>query len=374
MTDSKKDGAVKAIGLMSGTSLDGIDAAILETDGEGVITPGPALTRAYDPELRACLRAALEEAGGTPLGAKMSEEIRQTEISLTMEHAGAVKGLLSDAGLKADEISYIGFHGQTILHRPRDHRSCQIGDGAMLAAETAIPVVNEFRKADIANGGQGAPFASLYHRARALNADALLPMVVLNIGGVANVTYIGPEDVLLAFDTGPGNAPIDDWMVKHMGEPMDRDGAIAEKGVVNQDAVLQMLSHPYFAHPPPKSLDRFDFTNEFVSGLSPEDAVATLTALTVLSIVRGMEHFPAQERGWLVAGGGRHNKAMMESLRGVIRAPVLPVEKAGWRGDFLEAEAFAYLAVRSAKGLPLSLPSTTGVPQPMTGGRLHLPT
>ena len=304
----------------------------------------------------------------------MSKGMRQTEISLTMEHARAVKGLLSDAGLKADEIAYIGFHGQTVLHRPRDARSWQIGDGAMLAAETAIPVVNEFRQADIANGGQGAPFASLYHRARALNAGALLPMVVLNIGGVANVTYIGPDDVLLAFDTGPGNAPIDDWMVKHMGEPMDRDGAIAEKGVVNQDAVMQMLSHPYFALPPPKSLDRFDFTNEFVSGLSPEDAVATLTALTVLSIVRGTEHFPAQERGWLVTGGGRHNAAMMQSLGGVLRAPVLPVEKAGWRGDFLEAEAFAYLAVRSAKGLPLSLPSTTGIAEPKTGGRLHLPT
>jgi len=373
MTESKKDGTVKAIGLMSGTSLDGIDAAILETDGDAIVSPGAALNRPYDPELRAQLRAMLKEAAAAPTGGEMSERMRETESRLTMEHAAVVKSLLSDAGLDAADIAYVGFHGQTILHRPRDHRSWQLGDGARLAAETGIPVVNDFRQADIASGGQGAPFAPLYHQALARGAGALLPMVVLNIGGVANVTYIGPDETLLAFDTGPGNAPIDDWMMKHLGEPMDRDGALAEKGVVNQDAVMQMLAHPYFVHPPPKSLDRADFSNDFVSGLSPEDAVATLAALTVLAIVRATEHFPARERGWLVTGGGRHNLAMMESLRGVLRAPVLPAEKAGWRGDFLEAEAFAYLAVRSAKGLPLSLPSTTGVSEPMTGGRLHLP-
>ncbi len=373
MTESKKDGVVKAVGLMSGTSLDGIDAAILETDGQGVVSPGPALMRPYDHALGERLRAALDEASGTSFDVEMSETLRETEKQLTDAHADAVKALLSDAGLEAGEIAYIGFHGQTILHRPRERRTWQLGDGALLASQTAIPVVNDFRHADIASGGQGAPFASLYHQALALSAGALLPMAVLNIGGVANVTYIGPNGTLFAFDTGPGNAPIDDWMMKHAGEPMDRDGALATKGIVNQDAVMRMLSHPYFSIPPPKSLDRLDFTDEFVSGLSPEDAVATLTAFTVLSIVRGTEHFPERERGWLVAGGGRHNLAMMESLRGVLRAPVLLAEKAGWRGDFLEAEAFAYLAVRSAQGLPLSLPNTTGVPEPMTGGRLHLP-
>jgi anhydro-N-acetylmuramic acid kinase len=243
----------------------------------------------------------------------------------------------------------------------------------MLANITGIPVVSDFRCADIASGGQGAPFASLYHQALAKHAGALLPMVVLNIGGVANVTYIGPDEELLAFDTGPGNAPIDDLMMKRLGEPMDRDGVLAEKGIVHQDAVMQMLSHPYFSLPPPKSLDRFDFTNDFVSGLSLEDAVATLTAFTVLSIVRATEHFPSHERGWLIAGGGRHNLSMMKSLRGVLRAPVLPVEKAGWRGDFLEAEAFGYLAVRSARNWPLSLPCTTGVSKPMSGGHLYQP-
>jgi len=373
MMESKKDGVVKVIGLMSGTSLDGIDAAILETDGEEVVSPGRALTRPYDPALRARLRAALDEAAGTPPGAEMSKTLRKTERLLTEAHADAVKCLLSEAGLEAGDIAYIGLHGQTILHRPRERRSWQLGNGAMLASETGIPVVGNFRHADIARGGQGAPFASLYHQALARSAGALMPMVVLNIGGVANVTYIGPGGVLLAFDTGPGNALIDDWMMKNFGAPMDRDGALAKKSVVNQDAVMRMLSHPYFSLPPPKSLDRLEFTDEFVSGLSPEDAVATLTAFTVLSIVRATEHFPERERGWLVAGGGRHNLAIMESLRGVLRAPVLPAERAGWRGDFLEAEAFAYLALRSAKNMPLSLPHTTGVPEPTTGGCLHLP-
>ena len=323
--------------------------------------------------MRAQLRAALDEAAETPPGAEMSASLRKTEKLLTSAHADAVNSLLREAGLRAGEIAYVGLHGQTILHRPREKRTWQLGDGAWLAREIGIPVVNDFRGADIASGGQGAPLASLYHEALAHSVGALVPMVVLNIGGLANVTYIGPERFVLAFDTGPGNALIDDWMMKHAGEPMDRDGALAEKGVVDQAAVMQMLAHPYFALPPPKSLDRLDFTDEFVSGLSLEDAVATLTAFTVLSIVRGTEHFPERERGWLVAGGGRHNLAIMKSLRGVLRAPVLPAEKAGWRGDYLEAEAFAYLAMRSAKGLPLSHPQTTGVPKPMTGGRLHLP-
>ena len=373
MTKTKKGGVLKTVGLMSGTSLDGIDAAILETDGEDFVSPGRALNLPYDPALRARLRAALDEAAETPPGAKMSATLRQTEQLLTAAHANAVRRLLREAELDMGEIAYVGFHGQTILHRPGKRRTWQLGDGAQLAREIGIPVVNDFRSADIASGGQGAPFASLYHDVLARSVGALVPMVVLNIGGVANVTYIGPDGFLLAFDTGPGNALIDDWMMKHAGEPMDRDGILAEKGVVDQTAVMRMLAHPYFALPPPKSLDRLDFTDDFVSGLSLEDAIATLTAFTVLSIVRGTEHFPERERGWLVAGGGRHNLALMNSLRGVLRAPVLPAEKAGWRGDYLEAEAFAYLAARSAKGLPLSLPQTTGVPKPMTGGRLHLP-
>lgn len=373
MMEAKKDGVVKVIGLMSGTSLDGVDAAVLETDGEGVVLPGPAMTYPFEPGLRGRLRSALEEAASAQVSAKISNTMRETELELTSAHADAVRSLLGESGLGPEEISYLGFHGQTILHRPRESRTWQLGDGAMLADETGIRVVNDFRQADISSGGQGAPFAPLYHQALAQSANALLPMVVLNIGGVSNVTYIGPEGMLLAFDTGPGNAPIDDWMMKHLGEPMDRDGALAEKGVVNQQAVMQMLSHPYFSLPPPKSLDRFDFTSELVADLSSEDAVATLSAFTVLSIVRGTEHFPERERGWLVAGGGRHNIAMMESLRGVLRAPILPVEKAGWRGDFMEAEAFAYLALRCAKGLPLSLPSTTGVAEPKSGGRIHLP-
>jgi len=373
MTETKKDGVLKLIGLMSGTSLDGIDAAILDTDGERVAIPGPALTRAYTPEIRALLRQALEEAPKVPKGGPVPDIIVEAERRLTEIHAEVVNDLLADAGLRPEDIAYIGFHGQTVLHRPRERRTWQIGDGALLAKLTGIAVVNDFRSADVAAGGQGAPLAPLYHEARALGTNAKPPMAVLNIGGVANVTYIGADGELIAFDTGPGNAPIDDWMMKHTGQPIDRDGAFANKGVVNQDAVMTMLAHPYFVLPPPKSLDRLDFTHDFAEGLSPEDGAATLTALTALAIVRGTEHFPGKERGWIVCGGGRHNAALMEALRGLLRAPVLPAEKAGWRGDFIEAEAFAYLAMRSIKGLPLSYHTTTGVPEATTGGVLHLP-
>ncbi|MEY4878596.1 MAG: hypothetical protein RJB62_64 [Pseudomonadota bacterium] len=373
MTESKKDGVLKVIGLMSGTSLDGVDAAILDTDGESVAIPGPAFTRPYDPELRALLRRALDEAVNVAVGAELPETIREAERRMTEAHAEAVKALLKEARLEPGAIAYVGFHGQTILHRPRERRTWQIGDGAMLARLTGIPVVNDFRSADVAAGGQGAPLAPLYHEARALSVNAKPPMVVLNIGGVANITYIGADGELIAFDTGPGNAAIDDWMMKHTGEPMDRDGAFANKGAVDQDRVVGMLSHPYFVVPPPKSLDRLDFGHAFVDGLSPEDGAATLTALTALSIVRGTEHFPVKERGWIVTGGGRNNPALMQALRGLLRAPVLEAEKAGWRGDSLEAEAFAYLAMRSVKGLPLSYPTTTGVPSPATGGVLHRP-
>lgn len=361
---------LKVIGLMSGTSLDGIDAAILDTDGERVAVPGPALTQPYLPETRAMLHEALTIAARLPAGAA-SPEIAEAERLLTETHAKVVAALLQKAGLEPGAIAYIGFHGQTILHRPSERRTWQIGDGAALARATGIAVVNEFRLTDVAAGGQGAPFVPLYHLA--LAAKLRRPVVVVNIGGVANVTYIGADDELIAFDTGPGNGLIDDWALTHTGEALDRDGRLARRGRVNEAVLAKMLQHPSFAQVPPKSLDRLDFSSESVKGLSPEDGAATLTAFTAAAIARSREHMPEPPQAWIICGGGRHNPALMDELRARLPGHVLTAEDAGWRGDFIEAEAFGYFAVRSVRGLPLSLPSTTGVPYPMPGGRLHRP-
>ena len=358
----------KVIGLMSGTSLDGVDAALLETDGEDMVKPGPGLTVPYAPEIRALLRASLEEARAVTQGAPVPQSIREAEKLLTEAHAEAVTALLRKAGLAAEEVALLGFHGQTILHRPERHWTWQIGDGALLARLTGIDVVNDFRSADVKAGGQGAPLMPLYHAVLARRSGRPEPLVVVNIGGVAQVTYIDGDRVL-AFDTGPGNAPIDDWMQRHSGRPVDEDGALAATGKVNGVALDQMLANSFFARPPPKSLDRMDFGMEAVEALSPADGAATLTAFTAASLARAREHFPQIPETWIVSGGGRHNKTLMAMLRARVNAPVISAEEAGWNGDALEAEGFAYLAMRSKQGLPLSLPTTTGVKQPMTGGR-----
>jgi len=348
----------RAIGLMSGTSLDGIDAALIETDGIALVASGPALTLPYAPELRALLRGTLGGKG----------PIAEAEHAMTQAHAAAVHALLSKHSLPKPDL--IGFHGHTILHQPRQGRTWQLGDGALLASLTGIDVVNDFRGADVAAGGEGAPFVPLYHRALAAKLEK--PLAVLNIGGVANVTWIGQqENDLLAFDTGPGNALIDDWAMTHTGKPVDEGGALARAGIADEKHLARFLDHPYFARLPPKSLDRDDFAPFMPLGLSPQDGAATLAAMSAAAAAAARRHFPAPVRRWLVTGGGRHNPVLMENLRALLGAPVAPVETAGWDGDALEAQAFAYLAVRSLKGLPLSLPGTTGVKTPVSGGKLH---
>jgi anhydro-N-acetylmuramic acid kinase len=357
---------LKVIGLMSGTSLDGVDAALLDTDGADVLRPGPGLTIPYDPETRAMLRTALDDARMVAEGGPVPQSIREAERRLTEIHAQAVKALIAKAGVR--DVALIGFHGQTILHRPERRWTWQIGDGALLARLTGIDVVNDFRSADVKAGGQGAPLVPLYHAALARNSPLARPLAIVNIGGVANVTYIS-GDTVLAFDTGPGNAPIDDWMQRHTAAPVDLNGDFAATGKINDAALTQMLENPFFARLPPKSLDRLDFGMAAVEGLSPADGAATLTAFTAASIARAREHFPDAPLTWIVCGGGRHNKTLMAMLQARVNAQVLKAEGARWDGDALEAEAFAYLAVRSLKGLPLSLPTTTGVAQPMTGGK-----
>jgi anhydro-N-acetylmuramic acid kinase len=360
----------KVIGLMSGTSLDGVDAALLETDGGDIAIPGPSLTIAYDRSTRALLRGALDAARDVAQGAPVPHSIRDAEQRLTETHAEAVRALLAKAGLAGTQVALLGFHGQTILHRPAQHWTWQIGDGALLARLTGIDVVNDFRGADVKAGGQGAPLMPLYHAVLLRRSGRPEPLVMVNIGGVAQVTYVS-GDTVLAFDTGPGNAPIDDWMHQHSGRMLDQDGAFAATGKVDDAVLNQMLANRYFERTPPKSLDRMDFGMAAVNHLPPADGAATLTAFTAAAIARAREHFPEPAASWIVSGGGRRNKTLMAMLKARVNAPVIAAEEAGWNGDAMEAEGFAYLAMRAKKGLPFSLPTTTGVRQPMTGGKYH---
>ena len=344
---------------MSGTSLDGIDVALIETDGRDRVIPGPALTLPYRQAFRERLRSVL--GGGGP--------IAEVEEELTRLHAQAVEQFLADHSGAAAEL--VGFHGHTILHRPAERRTWQIGNGALLASRLGLDVVADFRSADVAAGGEGAPLAQLFHAALAANFPK--PVAVLNIGGVANVTWIGEKSKILAFDTGPGNALIDDWVHRHTGAAADFDGALARAGRVSTAHVDRFLTASYFDRPAPKSLDRDDFHNAAPTRLSLEDGAATLTEMTAAAVGAAIRHFPGPARQWLVAGGGRRNPALMEAIARRVGAPVRAVEDVGWNGDALEAQAFAYLAVRSVLGLPLSLPTTTGVSEPTCGGRLFRP-
>jgi len=353
---------VLAVGLMSGTSRDGVDAALLRTDGDRRVDCVAATTVAYDDAFRERLGAAV--AGDADEGAVARE--------LTDRHAEAVDRVLDEAGVGRSAVRVVGFHGHTTRHDPASGVTRQIGDGLRLAERLGIDVVGDFRAADVAAGGQGAPLAPLYHRAL---ANALpRPLAVLNLGGVGNVTFLGTDDRVLAFDTGPGNALLDDLMRRRADAWCDRDGRLGAAGTAHSQIVAGFLADPFFDRPPPKALDRDAFEAGHVDTLPLADAAATLTAFTAASVARACDHLPEAPAAWLVGGGGRHNPALMAELHARLGVPVEPVEAAGWNGDALEAEAFAYLAVRSLRGRPLSLPTTTGVPAPQTGGHLFVTT
>ncbi len=346
---------------MSGTSLDGVDAAWLDTDGEHIAAFGPSLTLPYDAALRRDLRMILDLA---PTLVDGDPRLVSAVDRLTAYHVRAVKALDRPADM-------IGFHGQTILHQPARGRTWQVGDAARLARETGVPVAHDFRSADVAAGGQGAPLVPVYHAALAVNLPK--PLAILNIGGVANVTFIGRDGALLAFDTGPGNGPLDDWCARHTGQPFDKDGTLARSGHADGLVLARLLADGYFAAPPPKSLDRLDFGRALAAsgldGLSAADGAATLAAFTIRSIAAAV--FPEPPARWLICGGGRRNPMLMHGLRQALGVPVAPVESAGWDGDALEAQCFGFLAARIASKRPITFPSTTGVPVAMAGGRIQ---
>lgn len=360
---------MRALGLMSGTSMDGIDVALLSTDGENRLERGPAMTFSYNAEMRALLRAAIEDAKGLTSRDERPGALPHAERELTEQHAAAVAGFLRKQGIPRETIDVVGFHGQTVLHRPHgvDRMTLQLGLGGMLAELTRLPVVFDMRAADVANGGQGAPLVPVYHRALVATLPQR-PVAILNIGGVANVTWIGRNADMLAFDTGPGNALIDDFVQAAAGTSCDEGGALAAKGHVDASILTAYLSDAFFADLPPKSLDRGTFGRSLVSDLSPEDAVATLTAFTAEAVARARAHMPEQPELWIVCGGGRRNKTLMRMIAERVENAVVPAEAAGLDGDSLEAEAWAYLAVRSLRGLPLTYPGTTGVTGPTRGG------
>lgn len=363
---------MRALGLMSGTSLDGIDVAQIDTDGENHVVRGPAMTFAYDSAMRKLLVTAIAEARELKGRNERPGTLRQAERELTERHADAVAAFLGHHGLKREAIDVIGFHGQTVLHRASQRLTVQLGLGEMLAELTRRPVVYDLRAADVAAGGQGAPLVPVYHQALTSKL-AQRSLAIVNIGGVANVTWIGRDGRLIAFDCGPGNALIDDWMLKHAGVACDEGGAAATRGKAHDDVVRVYLNHAFFAAPPPKSLDRQAFFSDLVDGLSLEDGAATLAAFTAGAIAKSREHMPEEPALWIIAGGGRRNKAIMRLMAGLVQNAVVPAEAAGIDGDSLEAEAWAYLAVRSLRGLPITFPGTTGVPAPMTGGLLVKP-
>ena len=355
---------LRALGLMSGTSVDGVDVALIETDGERVASFGPTLTLPYPDEARRIIRAAFGATAET-------DATRAAERLVTELHIDAVRAWAAESGIAPETLDLVGFHGQTITHQPDRRFTWQIGDGAGLAQALGVRVVSDLRSADVAAGGQGAPLVPVYHAALAANLPR--PLAVVNVGGVGNVTWIGADGSLLAFDTGPGNGPIDDWCARRAGQRYDKDGALAAAGKVDRGRVLRFAEHRFFAKVPPKSLDRGDFNDGWADGLSVVDGAATLTRGTARAIALASKHFPAPVVQWVICGGGARNPSLLRAIAEETNCNVVTAADLGWDGDALEAQAFAFLAVRSVRGLPLTFPGTTGAPCPMTGGRLSEP-
>jgi anhydro-N-acetylmuramic acid kinase len=363
-----------AIGLMSGTSLDGVDVALIETDGKRVKAFGPSGYRPYTDKERELLRQALSEAVHLPQRDARPGILREAERAVTVAHAEAVATFTAQHHITRENVDIVGFHGQTVLHRPAQKMTVQIGDAAALAKAIHIPVMHDFRAADVAAGGQGAPFVPVYHRALAQSLEREGPVVVVNIGGVSNITYIDGADTLIACDTGPGNALLDDFMFRKTGQRFDCEGRMAAQGDADEAWVSRGLEHPFFALPPPKSLDRNDFASLVLRDVPPADGAATLTAFTAAAIARIVPLLPKTPRSWIVAGGGARNLTMVRMLRERLApATVESADGLGWSADAIEAQAFGFLAARGLKGLPLSYPATTGVPIPMTGGIIARP-
>jgi len=369
-------GMLTAIGLMSGTSLDGIDVALLRTDGEAVVERGPSMGRPYDVAFRRRLQGALETAKMIGERGERPGDLAEIERELTLRHAEAVRAFLAENDLRPDDVDVIGFHGQTVLHRPNQGLTVQLGDGDLLARETGIDVVYDMRANDMAHGGQGAPLIPAYHAALAagLSRAGGEAVVFVNIGGISNITFVGSGSEIVAYDSGPGNTLIDQWVEAHAGIPYDQGGMIASEGRVDAGLAERYLGHAFFTDKVRRSLDRNDFRPPQGAEASLEDGARTLAHVTAAAILRSARHLPERPKLYVVCGGGRLNPVIMDdlaALAGPEGAEVVAAEAVDLNGDSMEAEAWAYLAVRSLRGLPLTFPGTTGVTAPVTGGLLR---
>lgn len=366
--------SLTALGLMSGTSMDGVDAALIKTDGERIASLGGSFFRAYSRAEREILRSCLE--GARDLEDRMARPglLAEAEALTTACHGEAVEAFLKQEGMLPTDISIIGFHGQTVLHRPEKGLTVQIGDGATLARRLGIRVAYDFRANDMQMGGQGAPLVPIFHKALCAGTEFSYPVLILNIGGVANVTYLpGPDEAPIACDTGPGGALLDDFMLERTGSAMDYDGVTSALGTINARALEALLAHPFFALPPPKSLDRNAFNRAPVDSLSTEDGAATLLAFTAKTIAGILDFLPTKPETIIISGGGTFNPTLMAMLAEAFDHPLLTADAIGWSSSALEAQAFAFLAVRTLKGLPLTYPSTTGIALPASGGVIAVP-
>ena len=359
---SEPAGLDTAIGVISGTSMDGIDVALIRSDADARVEPGPGATFEYPREVALALREVIADPD------RARAPLAELERAVTDAHVEAVRSFLAKFAIDCREVALVGLHGQTILHRPRERFTRQLCDGARAAKSLGIDVVNDFRAADVAAGGEGAPLVPLYHAA--ISAGLERPLVLLNWGGVGNVTYVAGDGAIAAFDTGPANALIDDFLSRRRGVSFDDGGALAASGKVDRAMLDAFLQDPYFDRPPPKSLDRnhFHAMARAVDTLSDADGAATLAALTIEATAASLRHFPKAPARWLVCGGGRRNLALMRALEQRLAVKVEPIEAIGYDGDVIEAQCFAYLALRSRRGWPISLPATTGAPAPLTGG------
>ncbi len=361
-----------AIGLMSGTSMDGVDVALIKTDGKTIQEFGPTSFSPYSSDLRSLVMEAMEVAQFVDNREDRSGALGAAEIEVTRAHIQAIRKFSQEFNVSMQMVDLIGFHGQTVIHAPDRRLTMQLGSGVQIYEAFGVPTVCDFRADDVEKGGQGAPLVPVYHRALADFNELERPVAIVNIGGVANVTWIGHNDEMLAFDTGPGNGLIDDWIALHLGQPMDLDGKIAASGKVNQEGLYTLLDNPYFHMRPPKSLDRKDFNFSPVENLSLASGAATLTAFTAYSLAKSSRHMPEFPTRWIVTGGGAKNPVMCEMLQEALEVhgdcEVLTGSELGWDGDFVEAQAFAYLAVRTVKGRPITFPGTTGIKVPSEGG------
>jgi len=363
---------------MTGTVLDGhIDVAMLKTNGEDILAFGPAVLATYKPEVMEMLRQSLDAARRWQFNGPEPAIFFEAEAALTEAQSDAVHQLVVQSGMSMQDVGVVGFHGQTVLHRRplASQPGCtrQLGAGQLMADLLNVPVVFDFRSADVAAGGQGAPLAPIYHAALMRRLNLGCETALLNLGGVANVTWRGQNDTLVAFDTGPANAPLNDFVSRLGLGDMDKNGELASKGTVDEDKLQELLQHPYLSEAYPKSLDRFDFSAAMADGYSAEDGAALLTAFTAAAVGAGLDKLPTRPTKLVLCGGGRHNPVLVREIEARANITTVLADDVGLRGDMVEAECFAFLAVRALRALPISFPATTGVSVPMQGGRVARP-